>query len=118
MSFECDVLSDGTRIITQTDFMEGMGMYYSGWVSANRTDEDIAADTPQFLAFKTLKPFVDRHLGDLQSITVEYRTKRGSLARGIKRLKRRWTIGIVSLTMMMNLLKIKSYLRKRIKLLR
>jgi hypothetical protein len=84
MSLECDVLSDGTRVLTQTDFMEAMEMYYSGWVSKNRTDEDIAADTPQFLAFKTLKPFVDRHLGDLQSITVEYRTKRGSLARGIK----------------------------------
>lgn len=59
-------------------------MYYSGWVSKNRSDEDLAADTPQFLAFKTLKPFVERHLGDLQSITVEYRTKRGNIARGIK----------------------------------
>jgi P63C domain len=29
-------------------------------------------------------PFVDRHLGDLQSITLEYRTKRGALARGIR----------------------------------
>lgn len=36
------------------------------------------------LAFKALKPFVDRHLGDLQSITVEYRTKRGQIARGIR----------------------------------
>ena len=33
MSFPCSVLSDGTRILTQTDFMRGMGMYYSGWVS-------------------------------------------------------------------------------------
>lgn len=84
MTLECDVLSDGTRVLTQTDFMDAMGMYYSGWVSKNRSDEDIAADTPQFLAFKTLKPFVDRHLGDLQSITVEYRTKRGQIARGIR----------------------------------
>ena len=84
MNLECDVLSDGTRVITQTDFMEAMDMYYSGWVSKNRTDEDLAADTPQFLAFKTLKPFVDRHLGDLQFVTVEYRTKRGHIARGIK----------------------------------
>lgn len=84
MRLECDVLSDGTRVLTQTDFMDAMEMYYSGWVSKNRSDEDIAADTPQFLAFKTLKPFVDRNLGDLQSITVEYRTKRGNIARGIK----------------------------------
>jgi hypothetical protein len=71
-------------VITQTDFMNALEMYYSGWVSRNRSDEDLAADTPQFLAFKTLKPFVDKHLGDLQSITVDYRTKRGQIARGIK----------------------------------
>jgi hypothetical protein len=84
MRIECDVLSDGARVITQSDFMAAMGMYYSGWVSSNRSDEDIAADTPQFLAFKTLKPFVSKHLGDLQSITVEYRTQRGQIARGIR----------------------------------
>lgn len=84
MIFPCSVLSDGTRILTQSDFMSEMGMYYSGWVSANRSAEDVAADIPQFLAFKALKPFIDRHLGDLQSITVAYRTERGIVARGIK----------------------------------
>jgi hypothetical protein len=84
MSLECDVLSDGTRVLTQTDFMGALGMYYSGWVSKNRSDEELAADTPQFLAFRTLKPFVDRHLGDLQSVSLEYRTQRGQMARGIR----------------------------------
>src|SRR5437879_11508153 len=28
MTFPCSVLSDGTRILTQSDFMAGMGMYY------------------------------------------------------------------------------------------
>lgn len=84
MTLPCSVLSDGTRILTQSDFMSGMGMYYSGWVSNNRSDEDIAADLPQFLTFKSLKPFVDRYLGGLQSITVDYRTERGQLARGIR----------------------------------
>jgi hypothetical protein len=84
MRIECDVLSDGTRVITQSDFMGAMGMYYSGWVSNNRTDEDLAADIPQFLSFKTIKPFVSKHLGDLQSVTVEYRTQRGGIAKGIK----------------------------------
>src|SRR5665213_720766 len=73
MAFPCSVLSDGTRVLTQSDFMSGMGMYYSGWVSKNRSAEDLAADVPLFLAFKTLKPFTDKHLGDLQSITVSYR---------------------------------------------
>lgn len=84
MIFPCSVLSDGTRILTQSDFMSGMGMYYSGWVSRNRSQEDRAADLPQFLAFKSLKPFVEKHLGDLQSVTIAYRTEKGAIARGIK----------------------------------
>lgn len=84
MEFPCSVLSDGTRILTQSDFMSGMDMYYSGWVSQNRSEDDLAADVPHFLTFKTIKPFVDKHLGDLQSITVSYRTERGNVARGIK----------------------------------
>ncbi len=84
LSFPCSVLSDGTRILTQSDFMKGMGMYYSGWVAKNRPAADAAADVPHFLSFKSLKPFVDKHLGDLQSIIVKYRTERGSVAHGIK----------------------------------
>lgn len=83
MSFPCSVLSDGTRILTQSDFMTGMNMYYSGWVAKNKPT-DQPADVPHFLAFESLKPFVERHLGDLQSIVVKYRTEKGSLAHGIK----------------------------------
>jgi len=83
MSFPCSVLSDGTRILTQSDFMSGMGMYYSGWVAKNKP-KDQPADVPHFLAFKSLMPFIEKHLGDLQAIVVKYRTERGSLAHGIK----------------------------------
>lgn len=83
MSFPCSVLSDGTRILTQSDFMTGMGMYYSGWVAKNKPVGQ-AADLPHFLGFKTLTPFIERHLGDLQSVVVKYRTERGSVAHGIK----------------------------------
>ncbi|WP_434782864.1 hypothetical protein [Ferrovum myxofaciens] len=31
----CAVLEDGTRVLTQSDFMEAMGMYYSGWIAKN-----------------------------------------------------------------------------------
>ena len=79
MSFPCSVLSDQSRILTQTDFMRGMGMYYSGWVAKHGP-----AELPHFLSFKSLKPFVDKNLGDMQSITMKYRTERGSLAYGIK----------------------------------
>lgn len=84
MQFPCSVLSDGTRILTQSDFMTGMGMYYSGWVAKNRSKEDAAAGVPHFLAFKTLEPFIHKHLGDLQSITMKYRTESGAVAHGIK----------------------------------
>ena len=79
MSFPCSVLSDDTRILTQSDFMSGMGMYYSGWVAKHGP-----AEMPHFLSFKSLKPFVEQHLGDLQSITMRYRTEKGALAIGVK----------------------------------
>jgi hypothetical protein len=72
------------RILTQSDFMSGMGMYYSGWVAQNQAKNQSSADIPHFLAFKSLEPFIYKHLGDLQSITVRYRTQKGSLAHGIK----------------------------------
>lgn len=84
VSFPCSVLTDGTRILTQSDFMTGMGMYYSGWVANNPVDKSGSADIPHFLAFKGLKVFVDIHLGGLQSVTVKYRTERGALAHGIR----------------------------------
>lgn len=84
MSFPCSVLSNGNRILTQSDFMSGMGMYYSGWVARNRSAEEAAAEVPQFLSFKNLKPFVDKHLGELQSIAVKYRTEKGNMAHGIR----------------------------------
>lgn len=85
MTFPCSVLTDGTRILTQSDFMKGMGMYYSGWISKNKEEpEGDTAEIPHFLAFKSLRPHVNKHLGDLQSIAVKYRTERGAIANGIK----------------------------------
>ena len=84
LSFPCSVLSNGDRVLTQTDFMNGMGMYYSGWISKNRSEEDIAAEIPQFLSHKGIKPYVNKHLGSLQSITIKYRSEKGNLAHGIK----------------------------------
>lgn len=84
MVLPCSVLSDGTRILTQSDFMKGMGMYYSGWVARNRSAEDDSAEVPHFLSFKSLKPFIDKHLGDLQSIILKYRTATGGVAHGIR----------------------------------
>ncbi len=84
MQFPCSVLSDGTRILTQSDFMEGMGMYYSGWVATNKAKSESTAEIPHFLAFKSIEPFAIKHLGDLQEIIVKYRTEGGKIAHGIK----------------------------------
>jgi hypothetical protein len=84
MVFPCSVLSDGTRILTQSDFMKGMGMYYSGWVAKNRASDEGSAEIPHFLSFKSLRPFVEKHLGNLQSIILKYRTATGGTAHGIK----------------------------------
>jgi len=81
MKFPCSILSDGTRILTQSNFMLCMGMYYSGWISKKSKS---SAETPHFLAYKTLEPFISKHLPDLQSVSVKYRTERGNIANGIK----------------------------------
>lgn len=83
----CAVLEDGTRVLTQSDFMEAMGMYYSGWIAKNAPsdgDLGVPAEVPHFLAQKTLIPFINKHLGHLQNIVMKYRTEKGSAAHGIR----------------------------------
>jgi hypothetical protein len=82
----CAVLEDGTRVLTQSDFMEAMGMYYSGWISTNSPVDPslVPAGIPHFLAQKSLIPSINKHLGHLQNIVLKYRTEKGFAAHGIK----------------------------------
>lgn len=83
----CAVLEDGTRVLTQSDFMAAMGMYYSGWIAKNvPIDEDVAVpiEVPHFLAQRTLIPFINKNLGHLQNIVLKYRTEKGAAAHGIR----------------------------------
>ena len=82
----CANLEDGTRVLTQSDFMSAMGMYYSGWVANNTPASDgiAPAEIPHFLAQKTLIPFVNKHLSHLQNIVLKYRTQEGRVAHGIR----------------------------------
>lgn len=82
----CAVLEDGTRVLTQSDFMEAMGMYYSGWIAKNAPEDSsiVPAEIPHFLAQKSLIPYVNKHLGHLQNIVLKYRTDKGSAAHGIR----------------------------------
>ena len=84
LEFPCAVLSDGTRVLTETNFMERMGMYRSGALSVRRgAADETGARMPLYLAYKNLKPYVDKHLGDVHIRPLKYRTTRGLLAHGI-----------------------------------
>jgi hypothetical protein len=84
LEFPCAVLSNGTRVLTETDFMAGMGMYRSGALSVRRKGgEEGGARTPLYLAFKNLIPFVQRHLGNVHAEPLIYRTASGNTAHGI-----------------------------------
>lgn len=88
VEFPCSVLEDEakTRVLSETKFMEGMGMYRSGALSTRRrgTEEEPGAKVPLFLSQKNLKPYVIKHLGDVHSFIVKYKTLSGGLAHGIR----------------------------------
>jgi len=85
MEFPCAVLSDGTRVLTQSNFMDLMGMYRSGALSVRRGPaDDEGAQMPLYLAFKNLKPFITKHLGDVHTKPLRYRgIEGGQIANGI-----------------------------------
>lgn len=80
----CAVLSDGTRVLTETDFMRGMGMYRSGALSVRRGQGKAGAQVPLYLAFKNLIPYINMHLGNVHELVLKYKTERGSTAHGIR----------------------------------
>lgn len=82
--FPCAVLTDGTRVLTETDFMDAMGMYRSGALSVRRKLNKEGAQTPLYLAFKNLTPFINMHLSDVHELVLKYRTEQGYVANGIK----------------------------------
>jgi hypothetical protein len=86
--FECAVLDDGTRVLSEGSFMSGMGMYWSGYIAAKRrADADAdpaAADLPMFMAYEKLKPFIDADLRALLAAPVKYITTTGGVGHGIK----------------------------------
>lgn len=79
----CAVLSDGTRVLTETNFMAALGMYRSGALSVRRgQDDEGRAHVPLYLAFKNLEPFVAKHLGDVHIRPIKYRTLTGGTSKG------------------------------------
>lgn len=87
IEFECAVVKDGDkviRLVSEMNFMQSMGMYRSGALSTRRPRNEAGAQTPLFLAYKNLKPFVDQHLGGVHFEPYRYVTaKGGNVAHGI-----------------------------------
>lgn len=83
IEFDCAVLDGGERVISEARFMEAMGMYRSGALSTRRDRDSAGAQTPLFLAYKNLKPFVDKHLNSVHFSPVKYRTVKGGIGHGI-----------------------------------
>jgi hypothetical protein len=85
IDFRCVVLEDGTRVITGTGFMKALGMYRSGALSTRRKDHPDSAQTPLFLAYKNLKPFISDELSEVLRTPIEYLPCKGKQTqKGIK----------------------------------
>lgn len=83
--FPCAVLDDDTRVLTESDFMSGLGMYRSGALSVRRDGgEEGGAHVPLYLAYKNLEPYVLKHLDDVHNRPLKYRTMAGAIAHGIR----------------------------------
>jgi hypothetical protein len=85
IEFPCYVLDDGTRALSGTGFMKGMGMYRSGALSTRRKDSPEGAQIPLYLAYKNLKPFISEDLLSDLSGALEFLPVRGKRPiRGLK----------------------------------
>ncbi len=83
ISFDCAVLENGTRVVSEQKFMSAMGMYRSGALSTRRQAEEGSAPIPLFLANKNLKPFADKQLGGVHFEPLKYKTPKNAVAHGI-----------------------------------
>ena len=82
IEIDCAVLDDAknTRVISETRFMAAMGMYRSGALSTRRERDEAGARMPLFLAYKNLKPFIEKHLGGVHLDLLKYITPEGGVS--------------------------------------
>ena len=89
VSIKCGVIpsrEDGEkplRVISETAFMTALGMYRSGALSVRREVSETGAQTPLSLAYKNLKPFIIKHLGDVHFQPTKVIFANGSVGHGL-----------------------------------
>jgi hypothetical protein len=62
LSIPCAVLEDGTRVLSESGMVSGLGLYRSGAVQKRERESSDGAPLPLFVANKNIKPFVDEDL--------------------------------------------------------
>ncbi len=85
LELPCAVLEDGTRVLSQTGFMNGLGIKYGGVLAAASKGDDGTAPLPHFVGHKALRPFISEGLRALLASPVKYRPEHGGIsAHGIR----------------------------------
>jgi hypothetical protein len=80
VKIDCAVLEDGTRLLTQTDFMQALGR--APRVMGLR-DREAFEQVPPILRGKSLQPFISEELLSA-SAPIKFQTLKGNLASGYK----------------------------------
>jgi len=89
LAIKCGVIPPKTdkdkplRVISETAFMDALGMYRSGALSVRREVSETGAQIPLSLAFKNLKPFIIKHLGDVHFQPMKVIFANGSVGHGL-----------------------------------
>ena len=78
---QCYVLDDGTRVLTQGDFLEALGRHRKA--NVRREVEDEQEQLPAILQGKAIKPFIDEELQE-KCRPLKFRTTSGALASGYR----------------------------------
>lgn len=80
----CHVLSDGTRVVTETGFRMALGLYSPSKVHGKTEDNNVHAKYPTILGHLSIKPFIYKYLPSTLPDPIKFRTKEGVLARGVR----------------------------------
>jgi hypothetical protein len=87
IEFKCAVIEKpngpADRLVSQSEFMSGLGMYYSGYIAKQHREQETSAELPIFLAQSALKPFIEGNIEVLQFKPLSYITQTGAVAKGI-----------------------------------
>ena len=85
VEFECAVLEDETRLISQRAFARAIGAKRGGshWARAKQDGWD-GAKLPVFMSANNLRPFIDKDLAEALSKPTIYTTEHGNEAFGIE----------------------------------